>query len=105
MLAGKRGGAVEEKTRAEQIGSNKVLLKHRDKEKDRERKKNNNKDKDKDRAIIKEKTKIKPKQMRKKAQAEKLSSNMVLHINQQGWGASKLECQFSGKKKQNRLEA
>ena len=23
---------------------------------------------------------------------------MVLHINQQGWGASKLEFQFSGKK-------
>ena len=36
--------------------------------------------------------------MRKEAQAEKLSSNMVLHINQQGWGASELECQFSGKK-------
>ena len=23
---------------------------------------------------------------------------MVLHINKKGWGASELECQFSGKK-------
>ena len=43
--------------------------------------------------------------MRKKAQAEKLSSNMVLQINQKGWGESELECQLSGKKKQNILEA